>query len=668
MFYGDHNLFIVFLSFAIAVAASFLALNIAGKIYHANGRYRSFWLLSGAIVMGMGIWSMHFIGMLAYHTTGNISYNGSLTFLSMMVSVLAAYLAFRIAMRENPGKWAVIFGGFVMGLGISSMHYVGMAGMEMAGEIIYQPLLVIVSIVIAIAASCAAMLLFVKFREESSAESMKWLAAVIMGVAVSGMHYSGMLAADIRMSVYEQGHTGGEANILLLIGVTLAILMILLISWGAMYFDRHVLERLAYRDSITGLPNRNDMNRYFNNTREDVPAVFLFLDLDQFKSINDTLGHHTGDKLIKEMADMLKAFRQQDVRVFRIGGDEFLLVMEEADLCRAEAMTKAILERFKKPFMIDDNPIYMTATIGISGEQGEADHETLLRAADTAMYQAKRNGRNQYEVYTEKMGRAEIRRMQLEKDLRYALERQELYLMYQPKWHVEENRLHGFEALIRWEHPELGLISPMEFIPIAEDTTMISSITQWTLDTAAAMAVNLQLKGIYQSIAVNMSAKVFRSKEATEMVRKALDESGIDAHFLELEITETMMLTNLDEIHHELNLIRNLGVRISMDDFGTGYSSIGLLDEIPLDAIKLDRKFTLDVDRPTKQAIIQAVLFLGDSLKLEVIAEGVETERDVILLQSIGCDIMQGYYYSRPMLAEHLVKWVRDIDKTLESL
>ncbi|AOM83766.1 putative bifunctional diguanylate cyclase/phosphodiesterase [Salisediminibacterium beveridgei] len=668
MIYGDHNLFIVFLSFTITVAASFLALNIAGKMYHATGRYRLFWLFSGAIVMGMGIWSMHFIGMLAYQAPGDIGYTGSITFLSMIVSVLAAYLAFRIAMRENPGKWAIITGGFVLGIGISAMHYAGMAAMEINGEIIYQPVLVIVSIAIAIVASSAAMFLFVKFREEHSSAWMKWVAAAVLGIAISGTHYSGMMAADIQMSGLVESPAGEEGNVLLLSGVTITIIVIMLISWGAMYFDRHVLEQMAYHDSITGLPNRNDMHRYFLNGRDDVPAIFLFLDMDQFKTINDTLGHHTGDKMIVEVAKMLKTFRQRDIKLFRIGGDEFLLVMEEADLYRAEAMTKAILERFKQPFIIDDNPIYMTATIGISGEQGEADHETLLRAADTAMYQAKRNGRNQYEIYTEEMGETEIRRMQLEKDLRYALERQELFLVYQPKWHLGGNRLHGFEALIRWEHPQLGLISPMEFIPIAEESTMITSITQWTLDTAAAMAFDLQSKGIYQSIAVNMSAKVFRSQQATEMVNKTLDESGIDAQFLELEITETMMLTNLNEINLELNRIRSMGVRISMDDFGTGYSSIGLLDEIPLDAIKLDRKFTLDVERPTKQAIIQAVLFLGDSLQLEVIAEGVETESDEILLQNIGCDIMQGYYYSRPMLTEDVVNWVREVEKSSRCL
>lgn len=666
---GNYNYYIVGLSIAIAILASYSALNITSKISDANGKSKFFWLFGGAMVMGSGIWSMHFVGMLAMHMNMNVRYDVFLTIMSMLVSVVSSFIAFYITMPRNINWFKIAIGGFIMGSGIVAMHYMGMEAMVIHAEISYDPGIWVLSAIIALVASYAALLLFLRFRNHPKSSFLKWGSAVVMGFAVCGMHYTGMKAARFEAHAGMLTQQPQSVDFLLLYGVTVAIFAILLISWGAMFFDRHVLEKLAYQDTITGLPNRNEMNRFFETNSETEQITILFLDLDQFKAINDTLGHNVGDLLVQEVGKRLRQFIGNGQQVFRIGGDEFLIILKQSDPVYAQHLADDILQRIKNVYYIDGNELYVTASIGISiGSVHSSDRTTLLKNADTAMYKAKGLGKNQQCLYDEEMGLQEVRKMELEKDLQRALELKEFFIVYQPKWNVQSDRLVGFEALLRWKHPRLGVISPLEFIPIAEETGLIIPMTRWTLEEACKQCRIWQERGTVQPVSVNLSVRLFHGDNLLELIQNVLDKANLEPRLLELEIAESMVLHDVNDIIRQLGNIRSLGVKVSMDDFGTGYSSIGLLDRIPIDALKLDRQFTNDLDTPSKRAIVNAIVLMAENLNLDVIAEGVENKEHIDFLTGLGCHVMQGYYYGKPMDINEIKVWMYEQDHKNEEI
>ncbi|MBU5347805.1 bifunctional diguanylate cyclase/phosphodiesterase [Paenibacillus lautus] len=666
---GNYNYYIVGLSIAIAILASYSALNITSKISDANGKSKFFWLFGGAMVMGSGIWSMHFVGMLAMHMNMNVRYDVFLTIMSMLVSVVSSFIAFYITMPRNINWFKIAIGGFIMGSGIVAMHYMGMEAMVIHAEISYDPGIWVLSAIIALVASYAALLLFLRFRNHPKSSFLKWGSAVVMGFAVCGMHYTGMKAARFEAHAGMLTQQPQSVDFLLLYGVTVAIFAILLISWGAMFFDRHVLEKLAYQDTITGLPNRNEMNRFFETNSETEQITILFLDLDQFKAINDTLGHNVGDLLVQEVGKRLRQFIGNGQQVFRIGGDEFLIILKQSDPVYAQHLADDILQRIKNVYYIDGNELYVTASIGISiGSVHSSDRTTLLKNADTAMYKAKGLGKNQQCLYDEEMGLQEVRKMELEKDLQRAMELKEFFIVYQPKWNVQSDRLVGFEALLRWKHPRLGVISPLEFIPIAEETGLIIPMTRWTLEEACKQCRIWQERGTVQPVSVNLSVRLFHGDNLLELIQNVLDKANLEPRLLELEIAESMVLHDVNDIIRQLGNIRSLGVKVSMDDFGTGYSSIGLLDRIPIDALKLDRQFTNDLDTPSKRAIVNAIVLMAENLNLDVIAEGVENKEHIDFLTGLGCHVMQGYYYGKPMDINEIKVWMYEQDHKNEEI
>ncbi|GJM71241.1 hypothetical protein HMSSN036_34570 [Paenibacillus macerans] len=386
----------------------------------------------------------------------------------------------------------------------------------------------------------------------------------------------------------------------------------------------------------------------------------LFIDLDQFKAINDTLGHNVGDLLVQEVGYRLRQFVRPDRKAFRIGGDEFLFIVKGCEREQAEQLAGEILKSIKQVVRVEGNELYVTGSIGISiGSIRESDRSVLLKTADTAMYKAKGLGKNQYSVYTDEMGVKEVRKMELEKDLQLALEQRQFYIEYQPKWNVKMNRMAGFEALLRWQHPRLGIVTPTEFIPLAEETGLIVPITRWTMEEACRQCKVWQSQGIRQPVSVNLSGRLFHTDSLIDMVQSALAAAELAPDMLELEITESMVLYDINEIVRQLEAVRKLGVRVSIDDFGTGYSSIGLLDRIPIDALKLDRLFINDLESPSKRAIIKAIVLMAEKLRLDVVAEGVEDKEHIDFLMQLGCHVMQGFFYGKPMKNEEIADWIR---------
>ncbi len=428
------------------------------------------------------------------------------------------------------------------------------------------------------------------------------------------------------------------------------------------------LEHQARHDSLTGLPNRTLLRDRLHDMLSRAPwrksgLAVLFLDLDRFKTINDTLGHAVGDLLLKEVAVRLTSVVRYGDTVARLGGDEFVVML--ADVAQPHdvvGVTQKILEVLSKPFLFDGHELSVSTSIGVSlyPADGE-DPDVLLKNADAALYQAKEQGRNNCQYYSRDMNAKVEKRLQMERWLRHAVERNELVLHYQPRVNLKSGRITGVEALVRWRHPDLGTIPPEEFIPLAEDTGLITSIGEWVLRTACAQHRAWQAAGLLPiRIAVNLSARQLRQPNLVERIRHALTDTGQSAQLLELELTESMLMTHAETAIKTLGELDAMGVSLSIDDFGTGYSSLSYLNRLPIRTLKIDRSFICNMTHNPKDAtIVAAITSLGHSLQLNVVAEGVETNAQLQFLQSIRCDEMQGYVFSKPLPAEDLIAFLR---------
>jgi diguanylate cyclase (GGDEF)-like protein/PAS domain S-box-containing protein len=422
------------------------------------------------------------------------------------------------------------------------------------------------------------------------------------------------------------------------------------------------LAHRAYHDSLTGLPNRALFHEHLkqilpSSRRQDGFVAVLFIDLDHFKVVNDTMGHAAGDSLLQQAAARIDACTREADTVGRIGGDEFGAILTGlASAGDAGVIADKIMASLAEPFQIDGRDAFVTASIGVTLCPTDSDDpDTLLRNADTAMYRAIELGRNNYQFFTAEMNHLMVKRASLENGLHKALERKELFLQYQPQCDLRSGRIVGVEALMRWRHPEMGIVSPGDFIPVAEASGLIVAMGEWAIREACAQNKAWQDAGLPPVVvAVNMSARQFRQPDVSAVVQRALRESGLDGRYLELELTESLVMDNAEALIATMRELKSLGVRLSIDDFGTGYSNLGYLKRFPLDALKIDRSFVSGIGTDDDGAIAATVVTLGHSLGLHVVAEGVETEVEMEFLRDMGCDIMQGYLIGKPMMPEQL--------------
>ena len=430
------------------------------------------------------------------------------------------------------------------------------------------------------------------------------------------------------------------------------------------------LEHQANYDVLTGLPNRNllqdRLKRAVFAQRNARPIAVVFIDLDHFKFINDSLGHTQGDKLLAIIAERLASIVREGDTVARLGGDEFVLVLNDQN--KEDVIFRAmqrVLNKVSEPMTIDGQELYITCSAGVSLYPADApDVETLLKNADVAMYRAKEHGRNNFQFYTPEMNDLANERLALEHSLRRALERNELLLHYQPKVNLETGMIVGAEALLRWQHPEWGLIAPERFIPIAEETGLIVQIGAWVIRTACNQARLWQDAGLPPVVmSVNLSARQFRQESFVKEVTQILHETGLKPEQLEMELTESMLMHNANAAISILAGLKSIGVRLSLDDFGTGYSSLSYLSRLPIDTLKIDRSFVQhigDQDECDNGILAQAIISLGHSLNLTVIAEGVETGEQLQFLKAHQCDEVQGFYFCKPTVAGEFAKMLAE--------
>lgn len=947
-----YDYWLVTLSVILAFFASFAALSLASRIPYVKKEKIPHWLIGGSFAMGTGIWSMHFIGMLAYHLPIKISYDPAITVFSVFIAVLASGTALFIMKKGEGSKPRLYLSSLVMGIGISGMHYSGMAAMKMQPPISYNPYLVFISVAIAVTASLFALRFsFFQMPSVILITSRNLSASVFLGAAISGMHYSGMAAADFDPgSVCTAAETGLNpftmAAIITLISILIILTAILIVffeikmaeqnasmvstltlhnkelqakaeelatamtesirknaeidrmlasivkqadegiivtdkngnitlwsdaaekifgyntqeilgsslsklnalrhdrscdmalshddeldkyllyqtKWGNFVYisaykselrdeQNHVIgeihmlrdiseqrdyhqrmirtkavfqhlgeaviitdehnkiisineaftkitgyqqkevygknpnllssgkhsedfynamwnelqakgiwkgeiwnkrkngsvfpewltittllgsenkicnyiaifsdisaykekeqhiEFLAYHDNLTGLPNRSLMEDRLMQAlahadRISKKAAVLFIDLDRFKFINDTLGHSMGDKLLKEAAKRILSVVRQDDTVARQGGDEFIVVLQEINSAvDAANVAQKIINIISRNYEIEGETLSITPSIGISIYPDDGmEFEDLIKNSDAAMYHAKEQGRSNYQFFTEHLNKKIQEKLHLEKELIQACKNNELSIVFQPQYLLKNKTLVGAEILLRWKHPEMGEIPPEKFIPIAEESGLIETVGEWVLDTTLKLlSEKISESPFLQEISysINISPRQLQNPLFVERLKFIIDRYGFPAHLLELEITETAIMMDLQKSYDILLKLKDLKVKISIDDFGTGYSSLSYLKRLPIDRLKIDRSFIRDIpENSNDSSIVLAIINLSHTLGLTVVAEGVEkTDQEEFLIQS-RCNIAQGYLYSRPVTPENFFKMTESL-------
>ncbi|MCW5297680.1 putative bifunctional diguanylate cyclase/phosphodiesterase [Herbaspirillum lusitanum] len=667
---GSYNLLLICFSLFVATLASYTVLEIAERISsQETARYRRMWLAGGALVFGVGIWSTHFTGMLAFQLPINIGYNAFFTGISLLLCIgLSFYLLHRSTQRRL--RWPRMLGdGVALGGGMAVVHWIGLHSMQIMPAVRYTPWLEILSVLATMAV--AVLNIWIIYTLNARKSDHFWrrvIFAGMLGLGIFFMHCLNMAAANFSPDSISSTYASIDSDNLMSAVVlgTLFVLIAALIFSGAQKTKllRKIVGRtndkllhFATHDVLTGLPNRALLAERIQHAihvskRSGLSFAVLFMDLDGFKAINDSLGHSVGDGLLIAVGQRIRACIRSEDMVSRIGGDEFVAVMGNlASPEVVENLAENILSVLRQDFRVDEATLRVTSSIGIAVYPNSGDTvEALMKNADAAMYEAKQNGRNTYRFFEPAMHASAMRHLTVRHALQLAVEHNQLSLHFQPKFEGRQRTLTGVEALLRWDHPELGSMSPTEFIPIAERSGQIIPIGDWVLREVCAQIVRWDAAGMPPvKVALNLSPLQMRP-DLVDSVTAIVSQAGIAPQRLMFEITETAAMKNVEKSARIITDLQQLGYDIAIDDFGAGYSSLAYLQQFHCRQLKIDKFFTsrLDQGGDSGPAIVSAIIALAHALNMEVVAEGVETEAQLAALQKLNCDQVQGFLLARP--------------------
>jgi diguanylate cyclase (GGDEF)-like protein len=648
----DHNVSLVLLAAAVCIIGCLVTMKLLNRAIATEGLQRGGWIAQTAAAAGASVWCTHFVGILAYEPKTPVDFDPILTIASLGIAFVGFGIGFAIAANSRR-NWITLVGGIMVGATISAMHYVGMAAYHISGIVEWNVAYIAASVVLSVALGTAALYLGLCCDNKY----MRATAPVALVLAIVSLHFTGMAAvtvtplfSEVTSDVIFQSLAVAIAGVSLFIVATgIACHMIDSRSRNDSMLRLH---QMAMSDALTGLPNRACFAERIEDDivkakRDGRRVAVVGIDLNRFKEINDLRGHRAGDRTLQIIATRLTCCLRSNEFIARVGGDEFSAIKifdAQNDLID---FANRLESAFSDPLEIDDFVTQTSAAIGLAVYPTDgAKSETLIGNADLAMYRAKADPIKNICFYESGLDKLARDRQLLARDLRRAVELKQLELHFQVQISVATSAPCGFEALLRWQHPERGMVPPLDFIPLAEENGSIIEIGEWVLREACYRAASWKEP---HKIAVNLSAVQLKQHDLPRLVHEILIESGLSPSRLELEITETAIIEDKARALHVLRQIKALGVTVALDDFGTGYSSLDTLRSFPFDKIKLDRLFMNEVEsNPQSKAIVRAVMTLGQSLNVPILAEGVETADQLELLRREGCDEAQGYLLGKP--------------------
>jgi diguanylate cyclase (GGDEF)-like protein len=663
----EHNLALVLLAAFLCVLGSFVSIQLFRRTLQAIGGSRFHWCFLASVCAGSSIWGTHFIAMLGYQPGVPVTFHATLTIVSVVIAIGGVGIGLMLSCLKS--RWlAAISGGGTIGISISAMHYVGMFAYRADGIVTWLPGYVAASILFAVIFGGLA----IDRLRAHTKTGHPWMSTGLLVAAIVMLHFVGMAAFSVAPIAGFGNGPQGEAFTAMASAIALAALLIVgtgvsthLVEMRTRVDAQNQLHHIAMHDALTGLENRHAFGEKLRRRCHRLdgggpPFALLMVDLDRFKPINDTFGHPFGDMVLKGVARRLqRAIRQNDI-VARIGGDEFAIIADGlSDPVIAAHLAERIVEVLSRPFIIGGQIAELGASVGITRfpEDGiEAD--LLIQHVDLALYTAKSEGRGRHSFFDPSLIDSLRERRALEAELRRACMREEFEVHFQPVLDTHNRTFIGAEALARWHSATRGNVSPSEFIPIAEELGLVSSIGSLVLDKACEAAATWP---DHLTVAVNVSPVQIMGGRLATKIAQALRQSGLAPHRLEIEITETALIADGDLTLRTLQEVRALGVKISLDDFGTGYSSLSYLHRFPIDRIKIDSSFVNLLPHDADSAsIVRAIAQLGANLKLQVTAEGIETAEQYDFIANHGCGHMQGFLFSKPIDGASVARLFRD--------
>jgi len=662
---------------ALSALAFYVSFDIVRRVAATSGRVAALWLSAAAVSFGTGLWCVHFITAAARPLSLPLGYGGSLTALGWLAGVLASAAALKLVATGGIGALRVAPAALLVAVVAVASKMLYVLDMRLAPEPRWAwlwPALAVAGLTVLLAAGG-----WLTGGTRRASVGFRAAAALLVGVAVVGAQRLVVLGAKVPPGAVSLHHMGVLSDhtltALAVLGTGAIVLMLLVLTIMESRMRqalRAAIERVeesARTDALTQLPNRHSFDlRLDAATRRaegaPTPMAVLFIGLDNFKPVNDSFGRRVGDLLLQTMAQRLRAAVASRGMLARVGGDEFVLLLgPDTDRAAAAAMAQQLLEVLAEPCEIEGRPAPITGSIGVVLYPRDGSLTTAMVNAEAAARYAKRNGGATFAFFEPRMLGDAREQVELLRDLRQAVARQQLELYYQPKVHAPSGEITGAEALLRWHHPQRGMVSPAVFIPIAERHGLIGVLGQWVIDEACRQARVWRDEGLRMRVAINLSVHQLRQPDLAERIAAALQRHQVNPQLLTCEITESAAMEDGEGTMRIFEKLAAVGVHISIDDFGTGYSSLAYLRKLPAGELKIDRGFVLDLESSADaRAVVDAVVKLAQALGLKVVAEGVETEGQANVLRSLGCDELQGYLYAKPMSAKALALWAMNDD------
>ncbi len=656
-----HNVWLVLAAAAVCVAGCRALIGLYRRGLQSPGAQRFGWQFLAALTAGASIWCTHFVAILAYRPGVPVGFDASLTIASSLTAVAGAAVSFFLAMRKSP-RSAAAFGGALMGASIAAMHYLGIMAIRVVGLVSWRPSLVALSLLIACGLGAASLHIETHARERFP----RGASAALLAAAIVGLHFVGMSALRIQPLALAPVEMNGESSSALAIAVLAMTALVIGAAVVSFRLDQDLraesdsrMREMALRDALTGLPNRSMFHAHLFQAleaadRERREVALIAIDLDDFKEVNERFGHAAGDEFLRKFAERLRGLLRESEFAARLGGDEFAVIRQPTDPRSLEGLLSRLSDGLadSPPSGAPLTPV--RASMGVALYPNDAgDLETLISNAELAMYRAKAERSVRPCFYEPVMDEHARGRRQRAADLRAAIAGDRLDVHYQRQARVDDGTTQGFEALARWPMPGGGFVSPAEFIPLAEECGLIEDLGEWVLGAACRTAVAWTPPF---KVAVNLSPRQLENPDFAGRVAEILRNSGLPPQRLELELTESAVVREPERSLATIRAIKALGVTVALDDFGTGHSSLAILRRFPFDKIKLDRSFLWEIETDKQaMAILRAVLALGRSLGVPVLAEGIETEGQLQMLRAEACDQAQGYLLGRPAPVARLI-------------